>query len=156
MYPGNTNDVFTQFNKIPLLNRDVDFFSIFLGTNDYGYGNRLLGSPDDQPTDESGANTIYGAMHYILHKITSVNPDAKIMLLALLWRSGGYEKKNAVDVSLMDVREAVYTVGERFSCKIVDLKDVVTEENKKDLLQTDVLHASPEGYEAIYQHIKQS
>ncbi|MBQ8885241.1 MAG: SGNH/GDSL hydrolase family protein [Clostridia bacterium] len=149
----NTNHLFSQLEKAKILIRDADYISIMLGTNDYGWGVRPLGSISDNPTAKEEATTVYGAIRYALDYIIAANSDVKIMLMTPpLWLSNGFDKENSVGVTLGEVREAVKAVGAEYGCKVVDMSAALPSEER--YFNSDKLHISPLGYEKLSEYIK--
>lgn len=62
----------------------ADIYSVFLGTNDWWQG-RPLGSMADY-LNNSGNGTVYGSFRIIIAKLRSLNPDARLLLIAPLQR----------------------------------------------------------------------
>lgn len=150
-YSG-TNDVFTQLENAQILIRDADYISIMLGTNDYGWGLRPLGTVADNPTTVNEATTIYGAIRFVLNTLIEANPDVKIMLLTPpLWPTNGYEKENSVGVTMGDVREAVKAVGEEYKCKVVDTSSAIPNDLS---YYSDGLHLKESAYYLLANFIK--
>lgn len=167
---SNKNNVFEQFKRATYINRDIDYVSLMLGTNDYGWGLRELGEATDHATSEAEATTVYGAIRYALDLLIEANPDVKIMLMTPpLWygktgkdADGNDAKGNSVlcnrtdkRYSLDDLSAVVKTVGAEYGCKVVDNADVFTlsADDSKYYITGDLLHISPLGHEKLAQHI---
>ncbi|MBQ5926630.1 MAG: SGNH/GDSL hydrolase family protein [Clostridia bacterium] len=153
------NTVYAQLSKSEYIYRDADYVSIFLGTNDWGYG-RALGTKDS-PADSS---TICGAYKQVIERIISANPDVKIMIMTPLGRwdtwSGGFQCSPTVNnfaatpYTLNQMTAALKEIGAMYHCKVVDLSSVVTESNRYQYLIADQIHVTPAGYQAIANAIK--
>jgi lysophospholipase L1-like esterase len=63
----------------------TDFYSVFLGTNDW-WTALPIGSVDDY-RNNTGDTTVYGAYRKIIDKIRSLNPDAVIILITPMQRT---------------------------------------------------------------------
>ncbi|MGN1062420.1 MAG: SGNH/GDSL hydrolase family protein [Candidatus Scatosoma sp.] len=148
----STNHLFSQFEKSKILIRDADYISIMLGTNDYGWGLRPLGTAEDHPASKEEAKTVYGAIRYALDYIIGANPDVKIMLMTpTLWPSRGFDKENSVGVTMGEIRTAVKEIGAEYRCKVVDMTDALSDTQD---FQSDGLHISPYGNAKMASFIK--
>jgi lysophospholipase L1-like esterase len=127
-----------QIEKIGLVKADV--YSIFLGTNDWWHSEPLGTFTNYQKA--TGTQTVYGAYRTIVDKIRSLNPEAKIILIAPLQRSdfvyinnaknnayGSYKAKDGQQ--LADFANAVDTIARYENFKLVDLyhKSKITQKN---------------------------
>lgn len=73
----------------------ADIYSVFLGTNDWWAG-RPLGTLADYQNN-TGNTTVYGSFRIITNKLRSLNPNAKIILIAPMQRTDFvylFDKKN--------------------------------------------------------------
>ena len=107
-----------------------DVYTIFLGTNDWWYG-EPLGTLDDY-SGNTGYKTIFGAFRVIINKVRSLNPDAKIILMTPLQRGDfvyvGDSHNNAWGsdkprnkLMLSQVADAVKAIGVYEHLPVVDL-----------------------------------
>lgn len=89
---------------------DYDIITVMGGTNDYGHGTAALGTIND----ETGANTIYGSVKYLINKILSIKPDMKIFFCTQPFRlhystepaPGGYEA-NSNGLTMENIANAI-------------------------------------------------
>ncbi|SHO61958.1 SGNH/GDSL hydrolase family protein [Algoriphagus zhangzhouensis] len=108
----------------------ADFYSIFLGTNDW-WGSKPLGTFKDFQ-NATGNSTVNGAFRTILDNIKSLNPDAKIILITPMKRVdfvyinnyknnafGSYKTKN--DQDLEDFAKAIKKIGKKEGIPVIDL-----------------------------------
>jgi lysophospholipase L1-like esterase len=108
----------------------TDLYSVFLGTNDWWQG-LPLGSLNDYKNN-TGILTTYGAYRIIIHKIRSLNPEARIILITPMQRSdfvyiadahnnayGCYQSKNGQELSRF--ADAVKEIGKYEHIPVVDL-----------------------------------
>ncbi len=108
----------------------TDVYSVFLGTNDWWLG-LPLGSMDDNIHD-TGYKTTYGAYRIIIHQISSLHADAKIILITPMQRSdfvyiadthnnayGCYKPKNGQELS--QFADAVKEIGRYEHFTVIDL-----------------------------------
>jgi lysophospholipase L1-like esterase len=72
-----------QIEKLALVKADI--YSVFLGTNDWWQG-RPLGVLADYQNNH-GNGTAYGSFRIIMNKLRSLNPAAKIILIAPMQRT---------------------------------------------------------------------
>lgn len=80
-----------SFDKLGIGKADI--YSVFLGTNDWWAG-RELGTMADY-TANSGNETVYGSFRIIVDKIKSLNPNARLILIAPLQRGDFVYLNNA-------------------------------------------------------------
>lgn len=60
---------------------DVDYVTIFAGTNDWGRDTLPIGTPTD-----TFENTLYGAINLSIERIIAANPNIKIAIISPMWR----------------------------------------------------------------------
>ncbi len=114
--------------KLGLIKADV--YSIFLGTNDWWQG-RPLGNFSDYENN-IGNNTVYGSFRIIIHKLRSLNKDAKIILITPMQRTdfvyinnmknnafGSYKEKNGQ--TLEQFANAINQIGSYEHFQVIDL-----------------------------------
>lgn len=80
-----------SFDKLGV--QKADIYSVFLGTNDWWQG-RPLGTMSDY-TSNSGNETVYGSFRIIIDKLRSLNPQARMILIAPLQRGDFVYLNNA-------------------------------------------------------------
>jgi lysophospholipase L1-like esterase len=108
----------------------ADIYTVFLGTNDW-WSSRPVGTLDDYKSNK-GNSTYYGSMRVIINKIRSLNPDAKIVLIAPMQRAdfvylfdkknnayGSYKAKNGQ--YLESFANAINDIGKLENIPVVDL-----------------------------------
>ncbi|CAN5701793.1 hypothetical protein BH10BAC2_BH10BAC2_15240 [soil metagenome] len=118
----------SEIEKLGLTKADV--YSIFLGTNDWWSG-RPVGTFADYENN-TGNNTVYGSFRIIIHKLRSLNKDAKIILITPMQRvdfvyisnmtnnaSGSYKEKNGQ--WLLQFADAINAIGKYEHFDVVDL-----------------------------------
>jgi lysophospholipase L1-like esterase len=74
----------------------TDFYSVFLGTNDW-WTALPIGTFADY-RDNKGNNTVYGAYRTIIDKIQSLNPDAVIILITPMQRTDFVDVNNSSSI----------------------------------------------------------
>ncbi len=117
-----------EIDKLQL--QKADFYTVFLGTNDWWQG-KTLGSIQNYQQN-TGTSTFFGAYRIILDKLKSMNPDAKIVLLTPMQRVdfvyinnfknrayGSYRAKN--NQYLEQFAEAIRHIGQIEKMKVIDL-----------------------------------
>ncbi|MFC7524357.1 SGNH/GDSL hydrolase family protein [Parapedobacter sp. GCM10030251] len=118
-----------QIDKLGL--EKADYYSVFLGTNDWWAG-LPLGSTADY-RNNSGARTTSGAFRIILDKLRSLNPNAKIVLITPMQRSDfvylkdyknnawGSYKPNKNGQTLEAFADTIRAIGRQEGLAVVDL-----------------------------------
>jgi lysophospholipase L1-like esterase len=117
-----------NIEKLGLVKADV--YSVFLGTNDWWHSGRLGTFADYQ--NNAGTATVYGAYRIIINKLRSLNPEAKIFLIAPMQRAdfvyinnpknnayGSYKPKDGQ--TLEQFANAVDSIGKFEGFNVVDL-----------------------------------
>jgi lysophospholipase L1-like esterase len=108
----------------------ADFYTVFLGTNDWWTALPIGTFSDYQ--NSTGNSTVYGSYRTIVNKIKSLNSDAVIILMTPLQRTdyidindinsiipGAYKAKNGHFLS--EYADAVKAIAQKESFKLVDL-----------------------------------
>lgn len=108
----------------------ADYYSVFLGTNDWWAG-KTLGSMEDYKQN-TGTGTISGAFRIIADKIKQLNPSAMVVLLTPMQRvdfvyvanfknyaHGSYKTKN--DQELEQIANGIKEIADLESWECVDL-----------------------------------
>ena len=118
----------------------TDFYSVFLGTNDWWTGLPIGTFSDYQ--NNTGNKTVYGAYRTIIDKIRVFNSEAKIILITPMQRTdfvdvnnsssiiyGCYKEKNGRFLS--EYADAIKNIAKSENFKLVDLyyKSGVTPKN---------------------------
>ncbi len=119
----------------------TDFYSVFLGTNDW-WTSLPVGTMKDYQNN-TGNNTVYGAYRTIINKIHSLNSNAVIILITPLQRTdfidlnnnhstfihGSYKDKDGRFLS--QYADAVKDIAKAENFKLVDLyyKSGITDKN---------------------------
>lgn len=128
---------------------NVDFVTIFAGTNDFKLNVPLgtLGKMGDTGFD---ITTFYGAYRQLLEYMLNQKPTLKIYLFTPLQRNnGGYDVNytNSAGVMLKDIKQAVINIGEMYGIPVLDLyaKSGINALNFSTYLM-DGLHPNDLGY----------
>ena len=133
---------------------EAEVVILWYGTNDWYFGNPV-GAEDS--TDEK---TFYGALHWAINILKSVNPQVKILLPTanLRWQApDGVEEtgnalylKNKAGLTQVPYIEAVKKVGQEEGCRVIDMQAATgfTME-EMDRYFPDGVHPSQAGYEVI-------
>ena len=155
---GNYDDgyddisLLTQIDNAELNN--VDYATIFIGTNDFGRGNpgRIIGKKDDMIE-----NTFTGALNIAVKKILEKNPKIKIVFITPMWRqrmAAGDNKDSDFntffDKYLIDYVNAMIQQGKYNHIPTLNLYDncLINKYNYKTYL-ADGLHPNDYGYEYL-------
>ncbi len=117
-----------------------DVYTIFLGTNDWWQG-QPPGTFEDY-LNNTGPDTINGALRIIIDKLRALNPKARIMLITPMQRGdfvyvanmknnayGSYRDKNGRKLS--DIADLIIKIGRHEKLPVADLyyKSGITTEN---------------------------
>jgi len=107
-----------------------DFYTVFLGTNDWWSG-VPLGTMNDY-VENTGNSSFYGSFRIIINKLYSLNKTAKIVLITPMQRGdfvyiadknnnawGSYKQKNGQLLSAF--AEAVTMIGKQEKIQVVDV-----------------------------------
>lgn len=108
----------------------TDFYSVFLGTNDW-WTSLPIGNFSDYQNN-TGNNTVYGAYRTIINKIRGLNSNAVIVLITPMQRTdfidinnistflyGSYKEKDGRFLS--DYADAIKNIAKAENFKLVDL-----------------------------------
>lgn len=118
-----------EIDKLGLVK--ADYYSVFLGTNDWWAG-LPLGSLEDY-CKNTGPETTSGAMRVILDKFKALNPEAKIVLITPMQRADfvylgdfsnqawGSYKPNRAGQSLEQFADALNAIGQQAGIEVIDL-----------------------------------
>lgn len=134
------------------------YWLLFAGTNDWGGRYTQLG--DINSTDTT---TVAGGMNYVINKILSNNPEAKIVVANILYRTAGEEaytgeEQNAVNITLKQYSDTITSVAESYKLPVIDLynKGFINKANYKTYLQQQEnssgfywLHPTAKGHELL-------
>ncbi|MFL2118548.1 SGNH/GDSL hydrolase family protein [Marinilactibacillus psychrotolerans] len=147
-----------HFNDLMEINfEEVDFISIFLGTNDYMgtiYGGNVpLGNESDTTRE-----TFYGGINVAVDTLKENFPDVEIVFVTPTWRTnneqlgGGSAEENANSSGyyLVDYVDALINRGDHYNIPTLDLyrESDINEETESKYLADDV-HPNDEGFEHL-------
>lgn len=130
---------------------DADIVCVFGGTNDYGHGNAPIGEFSDR-TEE----TFYGACHYLFRTLIERYPDALIIVMTPLHRTGEQAQNPEQKYKpnpLIDYVNIIREVAEFYSLPVLDLYKISGMQPEipviKERYMPDGLHPSDKGHEKI-------
>lgn len=118
-----------QIDKLGL--EKADYYTIFLGTNDW-WASLPIGSVADY-RNNTGLGTTSGAFRIITDKLKQLNPDAKIILITPMQRSDfvyindyknnawGSYKPNKNEQTLEQFADTIQAIGRNAGFKVIDL-----------------------------------
>ncbi len=153
LHTPNSMASIVQGDNIP---EDVQLILIWHGTNDWYWGTEL-GSPMDKE-----ANTFWGAISFVLHRLRSKLPTAKIAWATPIYRKeapegsntsgNAYQSQNAVGHTLLDYYEALEKASKIFGFYLLDMRRLsnIHGENAHLYLE-DEAHPNRAGYELIHE-----
>lgn len=145
--------------RIDAMSRDADIVVVFGGTNDYGHGDAPFGCPDDRTPE-----TFCGACHYLYSHLVSRYPDAAIVVIPPIHRSGednpyGDGRKTVPCPPLKDYVEAICSTAASYSLPLLDLyHSGVLDPNDpavKGKYVPDGLHPNDAGHVILAEKIKE-
>ena len=143
----------TRYKEI---RKDADFIVVFGGTNDYGF-NTPLGTEED-----TSDISFYGALYEMLTGLRKEHPDAAIVFMTPLHRTGfsgvDYDRqRNDAGYSLYDYIDAIKIQCTKFEIPVIDTNTVYglnpSDEDVKNKYLTDGLHPNEEGHRILAERI---
>lgn len=147
---GSVNSVYERSTTTNFSGYDI--ILIRAGSNDYSHDVEI-GTADSTDT-----STFYGAYSYVLRKIRSEAPDAKIVMVTptekgIYKRNStiyAYSYQNDAGYTLEDYREAILNLASEYGCYVYDMKDCkyMTKENL-DTQTMDRMHPTNKTHEKI-------
>ena len=138
-------------DRVQTMEESADVVVVFGGTNDFGHGDASFGSFSDR--DE---HTYYGALHSLINRLVEKYPEATIVFLTPLHRTGEDSLINEIGLGRRTLKEyvkALVSVCEYYSIPVLDLYSVSGLQPQieiiKKLYMPDGLHPSDKGAEII-------
>lgn len=138
-------------DRVEGMDVDADLVVIFGGTNDFGHGDGILGSFEDE--DEY---TFYGAMKSLCRRVINRYPTSRIVIMTPLHRASEAVVVNELGLPCRPLSEYVRAereVAEYFSLPVLDLWSVSGIQPCDPVLRTtytaDGLHPNNRGAERI-------
>jgi len=135
---------------------DADIVFIFGGTNDWGHGDAILGTINDNTVD-----SFYGAYNVLLDKINKKYPNSTVVIATPIHRSNENNKTNdwggPLYFTFLEVVNAVKEIGAYHNLPVCDffaneeLNPTNEELNKKFF--ADGLHPNDAGHLKIAQEV---
>ena len=102
--------------RVDEMDPDADLVVVFGGTNDYGHGDAKFG--DFTSTD---VYTFYGAARQLCEKLIEKYPEAVIVFLTPLHRSGDHTPNASNHLPLLSYVQAIRQVAEEYALPVLDL-----------------------------------
>ncbi len=115
--PNCDKDCF--LNRVEAMEADADIVVVFGGTNDFGHGDGVLGTPDS--TDEY---TFYGAINSLCRRLLDRFPASEIIFMTPLHRASEAVTTNEIGRPcdpLIRYVEVIREVAEKYSMPVLDL-----------------------------------
>ncbi len=145
----NGNSFVDRYTK---MDDDADIVVVFGGTNDFGRGIVLPGTPDDR-----SPNTFYGACHILFEGLIKKYPLATIVVMTPVQRNipADYEPERAglPDIALLDFVNVLKDVAMYYAIPMLDLYSVsgIHPQIKinREVFCPDGLHPNDEGHALI-------
>lgn len=142
--------VLTQIKNTDLNN--VDFCTIFAGTNDFGRGALPIGNIDDTCT-----NTLHGAINNAIKMIIEKKQDIKIGIITPMWRqrlsADDNKDSDFNDINGKYLRDYVNAVIESAKYNHVPVLNMYENcginKYNYNIFLADGLHCNPKGYDEI-------
>ena len=147
--PSKDNSFFGSDLRTGALGKP-DFILIAGGTNDWGCGFYPLGEYRSSPP--FSLDTFRGAYSYLLDKLRTSCPDAKIVCMSILPRSNGLAAKNSQGWSINDANASIKKIAGDFGAAYVNFDNCGME---SDIWKytIDGLHPNMEGMRLIAKHL---
>ena len=102
------------------MDEDADIVCVFGGTNDFGHGTALIGTPADRDP-----YTFYGALNNLYRTLIERYPHAFIFVMTPLHRSheeeASFNTKNPNSLPLIEYVRIIREVAEKYSLPVLDL-----------------------------------
>jgi len=134
-----------RFDK---MDDDADIVVVFGGTNDYGHGDAKIGCFADRCPD-----TLYGALHLLISGLIDKYPDATIVFMTPLHRSGDHNLSRGNQLPLSAYVDIIKELTAYYSIPTLDLWSVSSitpaVESAKAKLIPDGLHPNDEGHKRL-------
>jgi lysophospholipase L1-like esterase len=151
-YPTNGSIYVTGSNYPTVSYADVDFSTIFAGTNDFKLNVNLgtIGLDSDTTWDDT---TFYGSYRHLIETMLVQNPLIKIYLFTPIKRNNaGYDDDfmNTAGFKLIDYVNAVKAIGQMYAIPVLDLYSLsgITRKNIQSYT-VDSLHPNNIGHARI-------
>lgn len=134
------------------MDEDADIIVVFGGTNDYGHGSALIGTPEDRTPE-----TFYGACHTLFEGLIKKYPVATIVVMTPVQRSWGADldriDPRRTEATLLDFSNILKEVAMYYSIPVLDLYAMSgihpqIDCNRENLCP-DGLHPNDKGHELI-------
>ncbi len=138
-----------RFDK---MDDDADIIVVFGGTNDFGHGSALIGTPEDRTPE-----TFYGACHVLFEGLIKKYPLATIVVMTPVQRSWGADldriDSRRANATLLDFSNILKEVAMYYALPVLDLYAMSgihpqIECNRENFCP-DGLHPNDKGHELI-------
>ena len=147
--PSKDNSFFGSDMRTGALG-NPDIILIAGGTNDWGCGFYPLG--EYSSAAPYSLDTFRGAYSYLLDKLRTAHPDAKIVCMSILPRSNGLAAKNSQGWTINDANASIKKMAESFGAAYVNF-DTCGMETDIWSYTIDGLHPNMEGMRLIAKHL---
>lgn len=127
---------------------DTDIVVVFGGTNDHGHGDAPIGIISDRTPD-----TFYGACHVLFSGLLDMFPEAQIVILTPLRRTGDCDPKMPGGTILSDYANAIRETAAFYQLPILDLFCNSNINTRLSELTTDGLHPNDKGHGILAREI---
>lgn len=134
------------------MEKQADIIGVLGGTNDYGHGDALIGTPEDTEVD-----TFYGALNHLYTYLMTAYPNAFIFVMTPTHRIGEGAKPacgfHPAKPSLKRYAEIIREVAEKYSLPVLDLyresgiNPIIPV--LRERYMPDGLHPNDAGYEKL-------
>lgn len=132
---------------------DADIVVVFGGTNDYGHGDAKMGAFDDRTE-----NTFYGACHLLMAGLIEKYPEATIVIMTPVHRSGEDNPSSGNGLPLKAYVDAIIEVAGYYALPVLDLYRVSGIQPclpvSKEKACPDGLHPNEYGHRLIESRLK--
>ncbi len=136
----NNTDLCCMSERILNYTDPADVISLMIGVNDYQTDVPLGKMGDRENT------TYYGALTLVAEHLKKTQPDAFIFFMTPFKakiKGVMHTENNAVGYPLSKIREAIYTVAEKYSIPVLDMYNLCDYENNEMMQKnSDGLHPS--------------
>lgn len=127
---------------------NADAVVVFGGTNDFGHGDAPFGTLESEDR-----YTFCGAVNSLISKLSKSFPNAKIIFMTPIHRTGEEQPSSASSKTLKDYADAISAICEKRGVSVIDLFRINPLDPFDSSLLPDGLHPNDKGHKILAQTI---